>query len=164
MKTVGHIINGELREDTGRTQPVYNPSTGEVSKQVALASKATVEAAIAAAQAAFPAWRDTPPAKRARVMFKFKELLEQHAPAINQLIGEEHGKIAHDAGGELQRGIENVEFACYAPELLKGEHSRNTGPGIDSWSEFQPLGVVAGITPFNFPAMVPLWMYPAAIV
>lgn len=164
MKTVGHLINGELREDTGRTQPVYNPSTGEVSKQVALASKATVESAIAAAQAAFPAWRDTPPAKRARIMFRFKELLEQNAKAINQLIGEEHGKISHDAGGELQRGIENVEYACYAPELLKGEHSRNTGPGIDSWSEFQPLGVVAGITPFNFPAMVPLWMYPAAII
>lgn len=164
MKTVGHLINGELSEEAGRTQPVYNPSTGEVSKQVALASKATVEAAIAAAAAAFPAWRDTPPAKRARVMFKFKELLEQNAKAINQLIGEEHGKIAHDAGGELQRGIENVEYACYAPELLKGEHSRNTGPGVDSWSEFQPLGVVAGITPFNFPAMVPLWMYPAAIV
>lgn len=164
QKTVGHLINGELREETGRTQPVYNPSTGEVSKQVALASKATVEEAIAAAQAAFPAWRETPPAKRARVMFKFKELLEQNAKAINQLIGEEHGKIAHDAGGELQRGIENVEYACYAPELLKGEHSRNIGPGIDSWSEFQPLGVVVGITPFNFPAMVPLWMYPAAIV
>lgn len=164
MKTVGHLINGELSEEAGRTQPVYNPSTGEVSKQVALASKATVEAAIAAAAAAFPAWRDTPPAKRARVMFKFKELLEQNAKVINQLIGEEHGKIAHDAGGELQRGIENVEYACYAPELLKGEHSRNTGPGVDSWSEFQPLGVVAGITPFNFPAMVPLWMYPAAIV
>lgn len=164
MKTVGHLINGELREDTGRTQPVYNPSTGEVSKQVALASKTTVESAIAAAQAAFPAWRDTPPAKRARIMFRFKELLEQNAKAINQLIGEEHGKISHDAGGELQRGIENVEYACYAPELLKGEHSRNTGPGIDSWSEFQPLGVVAGITPFNFPAMVPLWMYPAAII
>ncbi|MFM2318501.1 MAG: hypothetical protein RLZZ215_1122, partial [Pseudomonadota bacterium] len=164
MKTVGHLINGELSEEAGRTQLVYNPSTGEVSKQVALASKATVEAAIAAAAAAFPAWRDTPPAKRARVMFKFKELLEQNAKVINQLIGEEHGKIAHDAGGELQRGIENVEYACYAPELLKGEHSRNTGPGVDSWSEFQPLGVVAGITPFNFPAMVPLWMYPAAIV
>lgn len=164
MKTVGHLINGELREDSGRTQPVYNPSTGEVSKQVALASKATVEEAIAAAQAAFPAWRETPPAKRARIMFRFKELLEQNAKAINQLIGEEHGKIAHDAGGELQRGIENVEYACYAPELLKGEHSRNVGAGIDSWSEFQPLGVVAGITPFNFPAMVPLWMYPAAIV
>lgn len=164
QKIVGHLINGQLREDSSRTQPIYNPSTGAVSKQVALASKTTVEEAIAAAQAAFPAWRETPPAKRARVMFKFKELLEQNAKAINQLIGEEHGKIAHDAGGELQRGIENVEYACYAPELLKGEHSRNTGPGIDSWSEFQPLGVVAGITPFNFPAMVPLWMYPAAIV
>lgn len=164
QKIIGHLINGELREDASRTQPVYNPSTGAISKQVALASKATVEEAIAAAQAAFPAWRETPPAKRARVMFKFKELLEQNAKIINQLIGEEHGKIAHDAGGELQRGIENVEYACYAPELLKGEHSRNTGPGVDSWSEFQPLGVVAGITPFNFPAMVPLWMYPAAIV
>lgn len=164
MNTVGHLINGEKRADAARTQAVFNPSTGEVSKQVALASKATVEEAIAAAQAAFPAWRDTPPAKRARIMFRFKELLEQNAATINQLIGEEHGKIAHDAGGELARGIENVEFACYAPELLKGEHSRNTGPGIDSWSEFQPLGVVAGITPFNFPAMVPLWMYPAAIV
>ena len=164
MKTVGHLINGVVCEDTVRTQPVYNPSTGEISKHVALASKATVEDAIAAAQAAFPAWRDTPPAKRARIMFRFKELLEQNAAAINQLIGEEHGKIAHDAGGELQRGIENVEYACYAPELLKGEHSRNVGSGIDSWSEFQPLGVVAGITPFNFPAMVPLWMYPSAIV
>lgn len=164
QKIIGHLINGELREDASRTQPVYNPSTGAISKQVALASKATVEEAIAAAQAAFPAWRETPPAKRARVMFKFKELLEQNAKIINQLIGEEHGKIAHDAGGELQRGIENVEYACYAPELLKGEHSRNTGPEVDSWSEFQPLGVVAGITPFNFPAMVPLWMYPAAIV
>ncbi len=164
MKTVGHLINGVVCEDTVRTQPVYNPSTGEISKHVALASKAAVEDAIAAAQAAFPAWRDTPPAKRARIMFRFKELLEQNAAAINQLIGEEHGKIAHDAGGELQRGIENVEYACYAPELLKGEHSRNVGSGIDSWSEFQPLGVVAGITPFNFPAMVPLWMYPSAIV
>ena len=163
-KIVGHLINGSVVESSERTQAVYNPSTGAVSKQVALASKATVEAAITAAQAAFPAWRDTPPAKRARIMFRFKELLEQNANAINQLIGEEHGKISHDAGGELQRGIENVEFACYAPELLKGEHSRNAGPNIDVWSEFQPLGVVAGITPFNFPAMVPLWMYPAAIV
>ncbi|MEZ5535387.1 MAG: CoA-acylating methylmalonate-semialdehyde dehydrogenase [Thiolinea sp.] len=164
METIGHYINGELRADTSRTQDVFNPSTGEVQKQVALASKATVEEAIAAAQAAFPAWRDTPPAKRARIMFRFKQLLEEHAADINQLVGAEHGKIAHDAGGELQRGIENVEFACYAPELLKGEHSKNVGPDIDSWSEFQPLGVVAGITPFNFPVMVPLWMYPAAIV
>ena len=97
-------------------------------------------------------------------MFRFKELLEQNAEKVCQLIGEEHGKIVHDAMGELQRGIENVEYACFAPELLKGEHSKNVGPEIDSWSEFQPLGVVAGITPFNFPAMVPLWMYPMAIV
>ena len=164
MNTIGHLINGESRTDTTRTQDVFNPSTGEVEKQVALASKATVEEAIAAAQAAYPEWRNTPPARRARVMFRFKDLLEQHAEEICKLIGQEHGKIIHDAMGELQRGIENVEYACYAPELLKGEHTKNVGPAIDSWSEFQPLGVVAGITPFNFPAMVPLWMYPMAIV
>ena len=164
MNTVGHLINGQIVSDAARLQDVYNPSTGEVSKQVALASAATVEQAIAAAEAAFPEWRNTPPIKRARVMFRFKELLEQNAERIAQMIGEEHGKIAHDALGELQRGIENVEYACGAPELLKGEHSKNVGPNIDSWSEFQPLGVVAGITPFNFPAMVPLWMFPMAIV
>ncbi|WP_108447003.1 CoA-acylating methylmalonate-semialdehyde dehydrogenase [Halomonas denitrificans] len=163
MTTLGHLINGTRVDADGRTQDIFNPSTGEVGGQVGLASQATVEAAIAAAQAAFPAWRDTPPAKRARVMYRFKALLEQHADEICRLIGQEHGKIVHDAQGELARGIENVEYACGAPELLKGEHSRNTGPGIDSWSEFQPLGVVAGITPFNFPAMVPLWMYPMAI-
>ncbi|MBT8767073.1 CoA-acylating methylmalonate-semialdehyde dehydrogenase [Metapseudomonas boanensis] len=164
MNTVGHLINGQIVNDAARLQDVYNPSTGEVSKQVALASKTTVEQAIAAAEAAFPEWRNTPPIKRARIMFRFKELLEQNAERIAQMIGEEHGKIAHDALGELQRGIENVEYACGAPELLKGEHSKNVGPNIDSWSEFQPLGVVAGITPFNFPAMVPLWMFPMAIV
>jgi len=164
MTVVGHLINGQMTTATERTQDVYNPSTGEVSKQVALASQATVEEAIAAAQAAYPEWRNTPAIKRARVMFKFKDLLEQHADKICALIGEEHGKIGHDAAGELQRGIENVEYACCAPELLKGEHSKNVAPNIDSWSEFQPLGVVAGITPFNFPAMVPLWMYPMAIV
>jgi len=164
MTVVGHLINGQMTTATERTQDVYNPSTGEVSKQVALASQATVEEAIAAAQAAYPEWRNTPAIKRARVMFKFKDLLEQHADKICALIGEEHGKISHDAAGELQRGIENVEYACCAPELLKGEHSKNVAPNIDSWSEFQPLGVVAGIAPFNFPAMVPLWMYPMAIV
>jgi malonate-semialdehyde dehydrogenase (acetylating)/methylmalonate-semialdehyde dehydrogenase len=164
MKTVGHFINGQMTTVSERTQDVFNPSTGAVSKQVALASKATVEEAITAAQAAFPAWRNTPAIKRARVMFKFKDLLEQHADHICQMIGEELGKISHDAAGELQRGIENVEYACGAPELLKGEHSKNVASNVDSWSEFQPLGVVAGITPFNFPAMVPLWMYPMAIV
>jgi malonate-semialdehyde dehydrogenase (acetylating)/methylmalonate-semialdehyde dehydrogenase len=164
MSIVGHLINGENRTDATRHQDIFNPSTGQVSKQLAIAGKATVEEAIEAANAAFPAWRATPPAKRAQVMFRFKVLLEQHAEKIITLIGEEHGKISHDAQGELQRGIESVEYACGAPELLKGEHSRNVGPSIDSWSEFQPLGVVAGITPFNFPAMVPLWMYPMAIV
>jgi len=163
MTTLGHLINGSRVAGEGRTQDIFNPSTGEVGSQVSLASKATVEEAIAAAQAAFPVWRDTPPAKRARVMFNFKQLLEQNADEIARLIGQEHGKIVHDAKGELQRGIENVEYACGVPELLKGEYSKNTGPGIDSWSEFHSLGVVAGITPFNFPAMVPLWMYPMAI-
>ncbi len=164
MNPIGHLINGALVTPEGRHQPVYNPSAGSAHADVLLASKATVEQAIASAKAAFPAWRNTPPAKRARVMFRFKELLEANADEIVRLIGLEHGKTSHDAMGELQRGIENVEYACYAPELLKGEHSKNVGPGIDSWSEMQPLGVVAGITPFNFPAMVPLWMYPLAIV
>lgn len=164
MDTIGHLINGEIHTDAERTQDVFNPATGLAHRQVALASVETVEQAISSAQAAFPAWRNTPPLKRARVMFRFKALLEANADKICELIGEEHGKISHDAAGELQRGIENVEYACGAPELLKGEHSKNVGPNIDSWSEFQPLGVVAGITPFNFPAMVPLWMYPMAIV
>ncbi len=163
MTTVGHFINGEIVADTERRQDVFNPATGAVSRQVALASKQTVEQAIAAAQEAFPAWRNTPVGKRAAVMFRFKALLEENADKICAMIGEEHGKIGHDAAGELQRGIENVEYACGVAELLKGEHSKNAGPNIDSWSEFQPLGVVAGITPFNFPAMVPLWMYPMAI-
>ena len=164
MQTVGHFINGQIVPDTARTQEVYDPAQGRVTKHVALASKATVEQAIAAAQAAFPAWRDTPPAKRARAMYRFKQLLEDRADDICALITSEHGKVLSDALGELQRGIENVEFACAAPELLKGEHTKNVGPAIDSWSEFQPLGVVAGITPFNFPAMVPLWMWPLAVV
>ena len=164
MKVVGHFLNGETCTPKGRMQDVYNPATGEAEKLVLLASKATVNDAIVSAQNAFVEWRNTPVSKRARVMFKFKSLLEEHADEIIALIGAEHGKISHDAAGELQRGIENVEFACGAPQLLKGEHSKNVGPSIDSWSEFLPLGVVAGITPFNFPAMVPLWMFPLAIV
>jgi len=164
LETVGHLINGAVVTTGGATQPVYNPATGAVIRRVEMADRATVEQAIAAAEAAFPAWRATPPAKRARIMFRFKQLLEERADEICRLLTEEHGKVFADSLGELQRGIENVEFACYAPETLKGEHSRDVGPGIDSWSEFQPLGVVAGITPFNFPVMVPLWMYPAALV
>jgi len=163
-KHVAHLINGEIVScPQARLQDIYNPATGAVSGQVELAARATVEAAIAAAEAAFPAWREMIPARRARILARFQRLLEDRADEICAAITAEHGKVTEDARGELQRGIENVEFATYVPELLKGEHSKNVGPRIDSWSEFQPLGVVAGITPFNFPAMVPLWMYPAAL-
>ena len=164
LPILGHFIQGSRVSQTARTQPVYNPATGEKSKEVALADPHLVQHAVELAAEAFPVWRDTPVIKRARVMFKFKQLLEENADKVCELIGQEHGKIGHDAKGELQRGIENVEYACGAPEFLKGEYSKNVGPDIDSWSEFQPLGVVAGITPFNFPAMVPLWMFPMAIV
>jgi len=163
MSIVQHLIHGELVTKGERTADVFNPSTGQAVRKVELASRATVQEAIDSAKAAFPAWRNTPPAKRAQVMFRFKQLLEQNEARISQMISEEHGKTVEDAAGELKRGIENVEFACAAPEVLKGEYSRNVGPNIDAWSDFQPLGVVAGITPFNFPAMVPLWMYPLAI-
>lgn len=163
MSIVQHLINGEMVTKGERSADVFNPSTGQAVRKVELASRATVQQAIDSAKAAFPAWRNTPPAKRAQVMFRFKQLLEQNEARIAQMISEEHGKTLEDAAGELKRGIENVEFACAAPEVLKGEYSRNVGPNIDAWSDFQPLGVVAGITPFNFPAMVPLWMYPLAI-
>ncbi len=160
---VGHFINGQIVADSARAQDVFNPATGEASKQVALASADELNQAIEAAQVAFPAWRQTPPQKRAQILFRYKQLLEQHAEDICQLITAEHGKVIDDAHGELGRGIEIVEYACGISELLKGEFSKNAGPDIDSWSEFQPLGVVAGITPFNFPAMVPMWMFPMAI-
>ncbi|SDI02728.1 malonate-semialdehyde dehydrogenase (acetylating) / methylmalonate-semialdehyde dehydrogenase [Pseudomonas flavescens] len=165
MTTIQHLIHGELTDGQGgRSADVFNPATGEAVRRVALADVSTVQQAIDSAKQAFPAWRNTPPAKRAQVMFRFKQLLEQHEDAIAKLISEEHGKTVEDAAGELKRGIENVEYACSAPEILKGEYTRNVGPNIDAWSDFQPVGVVAGITPFNFPAMVPLWMYPLAIV
>ncbi|WP_416637259.1 CoA-acylating methylmalonate-semialdehyde dehydrogenase [Pseudomonas sp. OHS18] len=165
MTTIQHLIHGQLTAGQGgRSADVFNPASGEAIRRVALADVATVQQAIDSAKQAFPAWRNTPPAKRAQVMFRFKQLLEQHEDAIAKLIAEEHGKTLEDAAGELKRGIENVEYACSAPEILKGEYTRNVGPNIDAWSDFQPVGVVAGITPFNFPAMVPLWMYPLAIV
>jgi len=163
-RIIGHYINGREVTDTVRTGAIHNPATGRVIGQVALAGPEIVGQAVAAARTAFPAWRDTPPLKRARILFRFKELLERHADTIASVITEEHGKVLDDAKGEFARGVEIVEYACGAPELLKGEHSKNAGPDIDSWSEFQPLGVVAGITPFNFPAMVPMWMFPLAIV
>ncbi|MDD3935728.1 CoA-acylating methylmalonate-semialdehyde dehydrogenase [Rhodoferax sp.] len=163
LPQIQHLIDGQLVAGGTRQADVFNPATGQAEKRVLLADKLTVEQAIASAHAAFPAWRNTPPLKRARVMSKLKELLEANADAICALVTAEHGKVLSDSMGELQRGIENVEYASYAPELLKGEHSRNVGPGIDSWSEFQALGVTAGITPFNFPVMVPLWMWPMAV-
>ena len=145
--TVGHLIAGAHVTEGERAQPVFNPATGLSDKSVALADKLTVERAIASAQAAFPAWRDTPPLKRARTIGRLKTLLEANADRIAALITAEHGKVLADAHGELQRGIENVEYASYVTELLKGEHSKNVSQAIDSWSEFQPLGVAAGITP-----------------
>jgi malonate-semialdehyde dehydrogenase (acetylating)/methylmalonate-semialdehyde dehydrogenase len=161
---VGHWIDGkDVVPSDGRSQEVFNPATGQAERRVALADKKLVQQAIDSAEKAFPAWRATPPLKRARVMSKLKVLLEQNAEKIVSLLTAEHGKVSADAMGEVQRGIENVEFASYATELLKGEHSRNVGPNIDAWTELQPLGVTAGITPFNFPAMVPLWMWPMAV-
>jgi len=160
---VGHFIQGRRVADDLRTQDVFDPAQGVATRRVALANRATVDAAVAVAEQALPEWRATPPARRARVLFHYRQLLEQHADDICRLITAEHGKVPGDAMGELQRAIENVEYACGVPDLLKGEYSKNAGPAIDSWSELQPVGVVAGITPFNFPAMVPLWMWPLAI-
>ncbi|MDP6416113.1 MAG: aldehyde dehydrogenase family protein, partial [Gammaproteobacteria bacterium] len=160
---LGHFIGGSELPCSGRSCDVFDPATGKVTKQVALADVDILEQAIFAAQTAFPAWRHTSPQKRAPILFRFKQLLEEHADEICQLITSEHGKVLDDARGELGRGIEVIEYACGISELLKGEHSKNAGPDIDSWSEFQALGIVAGITPFNFPAMVPMWMFPLAI-
>ncbi len=164
LPVVGHWIDGKTVLGSPRSQDVFDPAVGKPTKRVLLAEKKTVEAAISSAEKAYPAWRNTQPLKRARVMSKLKVLMEQNAEKIASLLTSEHGKVMADAMGEVQRGIENVEYASYATELLKGEHSRNVGPGIDAWSELQALGVTAGITPFNFPAMVPLWMWPTAVV
>lgn len=163
QSVLGHFIGGIDIASSGRTADVFNPATGEVSKQVALADADILEQAIFAAAGAFPSWRHTPTQKRAQILFRFKQLLEAHADELCQLITAEHGKVLDDARGELGRGIEVVEYACGISELLKGEYSKNAGPDIDSWSEFQALGIVAGVTPFNFPAMVPMWMFPLAI-
>ena len=164
LKDIPHWIGGTTVSGTsGRSAPVFNPARGVITGRVALASDAEVDAAVRNAQAAFPAWAATPPLKRARVMFKFKELIESHMDELAAILVAEHGKVFSDAKGELVRGLEVVEFACGIPQLLKGEFTEQIGGGIDSWSVRQPLGVCAGITPFNFPAMVPMWMFPVAI-
>ncbi len=164
MKTYGHFVAGSHNElSSTRRSPVFNPATGEQTGELLLASKTDVESVIAIAQKAFPAWAATPPLTRARVMFKFKGLLEKNTDKLAALITAEHGKVLSDAKGEITRGIEVVEFACGIPHLLKGEFTENVGREIDSHSIRQALGVVAGITPFNFPCMVPMWMFPVAI-
>ncbi len=160
----GHYIQGAISAgQSGRTGTVFNPATGQPRLTVSYASSAEAERAVAAAASAAPAWAATPPLQRARVMFRFKELIEKHREELATLITAEHGKVLADARGEVTRGLEVVEFACGIPHLLKGEFSENVGSGVDSWSLRQPVGICVGVTPFNFPAMVPLWMFPIAI-
>ena len=164
MKNIFHFVDGkEFKGESKRLADVFNPATGEVQAKVNLASKSDVDEAIQVASKAFPEWADTPPITRARILFKFKELIEKNSDELTKLIVAEHGKVYDDARGSLTRGLEVVEFACGIPHLLKGEFTENVGRGVDSWSIRQPLGVCAGITPFNFPAMVPMWMFPVAI-
>jgi malonate-semialdehyde dehydrogenase (acetylating) / methylmalonate-semialdehyde dehydrogenase len=162
-EAIGHYIDGGLEAGGARFAPVFNPATGATIASVGLADGSTVERAVAAAKAALPSWADTPSPKRARVLFRFKQLLDEHFDELAAGITREHGKVLADAKGELTRGVEIVEFACGISQLLKGQHSDNVGGGIDNWSMRQPVGVCVGITPFNFPAMVPLWMFPLSV-
>ncbi|KAF1053488.1 MAG: putative 3-oxopropanoate dehydrogenase [Stenotrophomonas maltophilia] len=159
-----NFIDGQRVRGTGeRSQAVFNPATGAVARQVVLGSPADVDAAVASAKAAFPKWSDTPPIRRARVMLKFLELMNTHRDELAAIITAEHGKVFSDAQGEVSRGIDVIEFACGIPQLLKGDYTEQVSTGIDNWTTRQALGVVAGITPFNFPCMVPCWMFPVAI-
>ncbi|MEQ8967133.1 MAG: CoA-acylating methylmalonate-semialdehyde dehydrogenase [Azospirillaceae bacterium] len=162
--TINHYVGGRVLEGaSGRHGDVFNPATGEVAARVAYASREEVGKAIESATRALPGWASTPPVQRARVMFKFKDLLERHTDELAHILTAEHGKVLSDAKGEVFRGLEVVEFACGIPHLLKGEFSENVGRGIDTFSMRQPVGVCAGITPFNFPVMVPVWMFAMAI-
>jgi len=164
MREIGHFIGGKLVAGaSGTFGDVFNPASGEVTGKVAMANASEVDKAVATAAAAWPAWANTPPLRRARVMFKLRDLLERDRKEMSAIITSEHGKVLSDSDGEVQRGLEVVEFACGIPHLLKGEFTDQVGTGIDAWSIRQPLGVVAGITPFNFPLMVPLWMIPVAL-
>jgi len=162
-RELGHFIAGQRVSGSGPRQPIFNPASGMVARQVALATPDEVQRAVASAQAAFPKWADTPPIRRARVLFAFLQLLNQHKDELAHMITAEHGKVFTDAQGEVARGIDIVEFACGIPQLLKGDYTEQVSTGIDNWTLRQPLGVVAGITPFNFPVMVPMWMFPLAI-
>ena len=164
MNSIEHFIDGKtVKGSSKRTAKVFNPATGEVSYNVNLASTSDLNKAVMAAKKAFSSWSEKTPLFRARVLFKFKELIEKNYDELTKIIVSEHGKVYEDAKGSLTRGLEVVEFACGIPQLLKGEFTENVGTNVDSWSMRQPLGVCAGITPFNFPAMVPMWMFPVAI-
>lgn len=163
MNRINHFVNGTITEASTRSAAIFNPALGQQSAEVSLASQAEVESAIAVAKAAFPAWANTSPLNRSRVLFRFKMLLEERIDELARVVTAEHGKVFEDAKGEIIRGMEVVEFACGIPQLLKGEFTEQVGTGVDAYSLNQPLGVVAGITPFNFPAMVPMWMWPVAI-
>ena len=164
MKTIEHFIGGkEYSGNSKRFSPVYNPATGEQSAKVKLGSAQDLNKAVEIAHTAFLSWSNTPPLQRARVLFKFKDLIEKNEDELVKIIVSEHGKVYEDAKGSLTRGLEVVEYACGIPQMLKGEFTENVGSDVDSWSIRQPLGVCAGITPFNFPAMVPMWMFPMAI-
>ena len=164
MLQIEHFIGGKkFTGNSKRVSKVFNPATGEQSASVKLASTSDVNKAVESAQKAFEGWANKPPLQRARVMFKFKELIEKNSDELTKFIVSEHGKVYEDAKGSLTRGLEVVEYACGIPQILKGEFTENVGTNVDSWSIRQPLGVCAGITPFNFPAMVPMWMFPMAI-
>ena len=164
IRSIDHWISGKVVPGrSNRAADVFNPATGKATGRVALANAAEVDAAVQSARAAFPKWADTPPLRRARVMFRFLELLNKRRDELARAITAEHGKVFTDAQGEVTRGIDVVEFACGIPQLLKGDYTEQVSTGIDNWTVRQPLGVVAGITPFNFPVMVPMWMYPVAI-
>jgi malonate-semialdehyde dehydrogenase (acetylating)/methylmalonate-semialdehyde dehydrogenase len=164
IRTVSNWINGEIQEaQSDRWADVFDSATGEKCAQVVMSTEADVDTALAAAQAALPGWSSTSVLRRARVMFKLKELIERDRAEIAELIAQEHGKVLHDADGSIQRGLEVVEFACGIPHLIKGEYNDQIGTGVDCYSMRQPVGICVGITPFNFPAMVPMWMFPLAI-
>ena len=164
MNLIEHFIDGKITSGTSKRKgKVFNPATGKQESEVRLGSKEDLNYAVDKAKKAFESWSNKPPLQRARVIFKFKELIEKNSDELTKLIVSEHGKVYDDAKGSLTRGLEVVEFACGIPQVLKGEFTENVGTNIDSWSVRQPLGVCAGITPFNFPAMVPMWMFPMAI-
>jgi malonate-semialdehyde dehydrogenase (acetylating)/methylmalonate-semialdehyde dehydrogenase len=164
MKIIEHFVNGKQYSGSSkRTSPVFNPATGEETAQVKLGNLKDLNQIVEKAQKAFYSWSNTPPLQRARVLFKYKELIEKNSDLLIKIIVSEHGKVYEDARGSLTRGLEVVEYACGIPQMLKGEFTENVGKNVDSWSLRQPLGICAGITPFNFPAMVPMWMFPMAI-